>query len=115
MALIKAFEEAAEAEAKARQQQVEKIFRDIDGDDSGCIDEGEFVAGASDLIAQSAGEMKRMSADALVRPALHPHPHLTLPLTLTLTLTLGAPLPLEGCRWLGHTRHAGVRRAGARD
>ena len=78
MALIRAFEEAAETEAKARQQQVEKIFRDIDGDDSGCIDEGEFVSGASDLIAQSLGEMKSMSPDALVRPARHPYPDLTL-------------------------------------
>ena len=43
VALMKAFEEAATAEANARTKQVEQIFRDIDGDDSGCIDEGEFV------------------------------------------------------------------------
>ena len=41
--MLNAYEEAAATGAKLKQQQVEQLFRAIDADASGCIDEGEFV------------------------------------------------------------------------
>ena len=52
-----------------KQQQVEQLFRAIDADASGCIDEGEFVREL-----ERASEQHGLSAEALVRPQLCPNP-----------------------------------------
>ena len=60
--MLNAYEEAAATEAKVKQQQVEQLFRAIDADASGCIDEGEFVREL-----ERASEQHGLSAEALVR------------------------------------------------
>ena len=67
--MLNAYEEAAATEAKVKQQQVEQLFRAIDADASGCIDEGEFVREL-----ERASEQHGLSAEALVRPQLCPNP-----------------------------------------
>ena len=67
--MLNAYEEAAATEAKVKQQQVEQLFRAIDADASGCIDEGEFVREL-----ERASEQHGLSAEALVRPQLSPNP-----------------------------------------